>query len=734
MSDYILRRRLPSDKFDQLCLLWEQMASRLNSNERVFITEEDSQATTTQQLRLLTSKQFSALLLGQQLKDESLYQVSIAVEPQGVKELIEEIKSTIPSLAARLTKVKVPSQTNNVSFVSHFALELLAILTPETQAVGYPRFLNENLRANEILRTQIEQERILNQVTLQINQNLDCLSIIKTTIDQVQVLLKVDRLLLYQLDVEIVSEQTGKKQLVDMVTHEARAYEEIPSILYFKDENCFSGMAEIRDKYRQGFTLAVDDVENTPDLSHCLKFLMKQLNIKAKLVSPILVQGQLWGFLIAHQCFTPRRWRQTNIKFLEQVAEYVAIAIYQAQSYQQLQQQKKFLENQVNERAKELKEALLAAQAAHQSKSEFLDNMSHELRTPLTCIIGLSKTLIYWSEQSASLPSEKQRQYLQTIEDSGKQLLNLINEIIDFARIEAGKTVLNIKRFGLSQIARKSLLNIKQKAQEQQIELKLDLQIDNKDDYFWADPERVEQILSHLLDNAIKFSSSPAEVILRLWRENNKAIFQVEDTGIGIAQQQLPLLFEKFQQLEHSRQRTHGGAGLGLALTKQLVELHGGCIEVESTPEKGSLFTVRLPNHNKSRINPNSGDQEPEQNHKGLIVLLTQEEETATFIYELLTAANYQLIWLSDSAAAMTQIQILEPQIVILEQQLPEIEEISKTLKNSPTTTGIKIIMLTNLMAPKDWELISEKNIDKYLLKPLKATGLLEMIESVRKC
>jgi len=710
------------------------MASRLNSNERVLIIEEDIQATTRQQLRLVTSKQFSALLLGQHVKDEPQIQVSITVEPLGVKELLEEIKTTIPKLGDRLTKVKVPSQSKNASFVSEFALELLEILTPETQAVGYPRFFNENLRANEFWRHQIEQERILHQVSLQINQNLDWLSIIKTTIEQVQVLLKVDRLLVYQLDVEIVSEQTEKKQLVDMVTYEARSYEEIPSILYFKDENCFSGMPEIRDKYRQGFSLAVDDVENTPNLSNCLKFLMTQLKIKAKLVSPILVQGQLWGFLIAHQCFTPRPWGQSNIKFLEQVADYVAIAIYQAKSYQQLQQQKKFLENQVNQRAKELKEALLAAQAAHQSKSEFLDNMSHELRTPLTCIIGLSKTLIYWSEQSANLPIEKQTQYLQTIEDSGKQLLNLLNEIIDFARIEAGKTVLNIKRFGLSQIAKKSLQNFLQKAHEQDIDIKLELQIDKKDDYFWADPERLEQILSHLLDNAIKFSRAPGEVVLRLWRENNQAIFQVEDTGIGIAQQQLPLLFAKFQQLEHSRQRTHGGAGLGLALTKQLVELHGGSIQVESTPEKGSLFTVRLPNHNKSRINPSSGDKEPEKNHKGLIVLLTQEEETATLIYELLTAANYQLIWLSDSAAAMTQIEIIEPQIVILEQQLPEIEQISKTLKNSPTTTGIKIIMLTNVMLTKDWELIYENHVDKYLLKPFKATALLEIIESVRKC
>lgn len=731
MSQYILHRRLPPDKFDQLCSLWENIASRLNSSERFFVSEENL-TENRQRLRLLTSKQFSALLLGEQLAEDTLYQVSIAVDAQGVKELIEEIKLKIPTFSNRLNKVKIPAQTNNAFLMSQFTLELLGVLTPETQDVAYPRFLNNNLRADEILRNQIEQERILNQVTLQINQNLDCLAIIKTTIDQVQMLLKVDRLVVYQLDVEILSEKTGEKQLVDMVTYEAKAYDEIPSILYFRDETCFSGMAELKDKYRQGFSLVVDELEKAPNLSPCLKILMKQLKIKAKLVSPILVQGNLWGFLIAHQCFTPRRWKPSTIQFLEQVAGYLAIAIYQAQSYQQLQRQKKVLETQINQRAKELKEALLSAQIAHQSKTEFLDNMSHELRTPLTCIIGLSRTLSYWSEQTGSLPKEKQKQYLQTIEESGKDLLNLVNEIIDFARIESGKTVLNIKRIGLSPIAKKALQNVKIQAEKQDIALKTDLLIDRKDDYFWADPERLEQILYHLLDNGIKFSKPQGEVILRVWRENNKAVFQVEDTGIGISQQQLPLLFEKFQQLEHSRQRTHGGAGLGLALTKQLVELHGGSIEVESIPDKGSLFTVKLPNHNKSKLSNNGNNKEAVKNHKGLLILLTKEEETATFIYELLTAANYQLIWLIDSMTAVPQIELLEPQIVIIDQQLPEAAEISTTVKQA--TTEIKIMMLANKMNIQDWELVSSKIVDKCLVKPLHPTELLENIEILRKC
>ncbi|MCC5626013.1 ATP-binding protein, partial [Nostoc sp. CHAB 5715] len=133
------------------------------------------------------------------------------------------------------------------------------------------------------------------------------------------------------------------------------------------------------------------------------------------------------------------------------------------------------------------------------------------------------------------------------------------------------------------------------KAISEQINLNLDLQIDPRRDRFTADGERVEQILWNLLTNAIKFTPESGSVTLRLWMEDDTAIFQVEDTGIGIPDEQLPLLFEKFQQLDTPYRRRYEGTGLGLALTKQLVELHRGRIEVESTVSIGSIFTVWIP-------------------------------------------------------------------------------------------------------------------------------------------
>jgi two-component system sensor histidine kinase/response regulator len=171
----------------------------------------------------------------------------------------------------------------------------------------------------------------------------------------------------------------------------------------------------------------------------------------------------------------------------------------------------------------------------------------------------------------------------------------MINDILDLSQIEAGKAVLNITEFSLVKIAENIVASLLEKATSQQVTLKLELLVDQKSDRFTADVRRVEQILWNLLSNAIKFTPEGGNVILRLWVEDDTAVFQVEDTGIGIPQEQLPLLFEKFHQLDTPYRRRYEGTGLGLALTKQLVELHRGRIEVESTVGVGSIFTVWIP-------------------------------------------------------------------------------------------------------------------------------------------
>ncbi|MBD6615056.1 GAF domain-containing sensor histidine kinase [Komarekiella sp. 'clone 1'] len=385
------------------------------------------------------------------------------------------------------------------------------------------------------------------------------------------------------------------------IVYEARARDAIPSVLNYKEQNCFMRTSQCWEKYNQGFTLAVDDVEKTYALEECLLNFLRESQVRAKLAAPIIFEEKLWGLLIAHHCNDPRQWTESEKNLLTSIAEQLAIAIHQAELMRSLRdaartltQEKQTLEQRVIERTMALRDALLAAEAASRLRSEFLATISHELLTPLTYVIGMSSTLLRWPLGELS---QRQRGYLQTIHDSGEHLLEMINDILDLSQIEAGKAILNISEFSLTKIAENVIESLLEKANSEHISLKLDLQIDPRRDRFTADAGRVEQILWNLLTNAIKFTPEGGSVTLRLWVEDNTAIFQVEDTGIGIAEEQLPLMFEKFQQLDTPYRRRYEGTGLGLALTKQLVELHRGRIEVESTVGIGSIFTIWIPTH-----------------------------------------------------------------------------------------------------------------------------------------
>jgi two-component system, sensor histidine kinase and response regulator len=376
------------------------------------------------------------------------------------------------------------------------------------------------------------------------------------------------------------------------IVYEARATDTIPSVLNYQEETCFARTSQCWQKYSQGFTLAVDDVEKTYALEECLLDFLRSAQVRAKLAAPIMFEDKLWGLLIAHQCNVPRQWTESEKNLLTSIAEQLAIAIHQAELMRSLTLDKQTLEQRVVERTIALREALLAAEVASRLRNEFLATISHELLTPLTYVIGMSSTLLRWPLGELS---QRQRDYLQTIHDSGEHLLEMINDILDLSQIEAGKTVLNITEFSLVNIAENIVESLLEKALTEKVNLKLDVQIDPQRDRFTADATRIEQILTNLLTNAIKFTPEDGTVTLRLWVEDDTAIFQVEDTGIGIPEEKLPLLFEKFQQLDTPYRRRYEGTGLGLALTKQLVELHRGRIEVESTVSIGSIFTVWIP-------------------------------------------------------------------------------------------------------------------------------------------
>jgi two-component system, sensor histidine kinase and response regulator len=391
---------------------------------------------------------------------------------------------------------------------------------------------------------------------------------------------------------------------------------------------------------------------------------------------------------------------------LQRVAGHMEIAIYQAEIYAQLQNQKESLELQVNRQTRDLRDALTVAQSANEAKTEFLAVLSHELRTPLTSILGLSYTLLNLLNGNLD---DRQKSYLQTIKHSGDHLLELIDDMLEVSQLEAGKAVLRIGEFSLMKMLSQISKMVQLQAEQKQVQLRVeimdgdqDISSDPSQDIrFRGDIKRIKQITINLLTNAIKFTAAQGEIVLRCWREFDYLVLQVDDTGIGIPQEQISQIFQKFRQLEPTLNREHAGIGLGLALTKQLVELHGGWIEVESEPGHGSTFTVwlaaqalRLP---KAAVEVDA----PKRNGIKTIVLLESEVPqidgaASGFIADILTAAGYQVVSLTETYLAHKQIELWQPDLVIIDRQIGEkaTNQILRYLHNLTKSQHIRYLLI----------------------------------------
>ncbi len=358
--------------------------------------------------------------------------------------------------------------------------------------------------------------------------------------------------------------------------------------------------------------------------------------------------------------------------------------------------------------------------------------MSHELRTPLTCIIGMSATLLRWSLGELST---RQRTYLQTIHESGEQLLAVINDILEMSKIESGRTVLEVYTFSLTRLSQKAIEPLRKQASSRDIELNLKTNLLPEQDEFVGDSRRIRQILDNLLSNALKFTDSGGTVNLRVRRENHLAVFQVEDTGIGIPEDHIPQLFEKFQQLETGRQRQYSGAGLGLALTKQLVELHGGTITVNSRPGVGSVFTVRVPlqrldlSADKAQVHHPLPEPIPTSPILGRIVLIEDQEDIASNICDLLTAADYQVIWMIEGSRVVEQVALLQPTVVIINLGITSTnsQRMIHVLRDSLVTEQVKILALSSHHDAQRQLL----QVDAVVALPLEPERLLEAVNAL---
>jgi signal transduction histidine kinase len=239
---------------------------------------------------------------------------------------------------------------------------------------------------------------------------------------------------------------------------------------------------------------------------------------------------------------------------------------------------------------REIEDKSAQLEVANKHKSEFLANMSHELRTPLNAIIGFSEVL---SERMFGELNEKQADYMKDIHESGRHLLSLINDILDLSKIEAGRMDLEVSSFHVPTALSNAMTLVRERAQRHGIALGLD--VDERVGDFQADERKFKQIVLNLLSNAVKFTPDGGRVDVRAKMNGSAMEVAVRDTGIGIAPEEQAAVFEEFKQVGRDYTRKAEGTGLGLALTKRFIELHGGQIRLESVPGQGSTFSFTLP-------------------------------------------------------------------------------------------------------------------------------------------
>ncbi|NEP84340.1 MAG: response regulator, partial [Okeania sp. SIO3B3] len=427
----------------------------------------------------------------------------------------------------------------------------------------------------------------------------------------------------------------------------------------------------------------------------------------------------------------------------------LGVAIERAQSQEHLRQINEELEH------------------SSQLKSEFLASMSHELRTPLNSILGFSDLL---QRQTSGQLSDRQLNQVRLIQKSGQHLLQLINDILDLSKIEAGKTELNLESVNIHELCSDCLKMIQPRADKKRLALSLEL--DYRLSKVFLDQRRVRQIIINLLSNAVKFTSEGGQIKLsgRLaygsqiegdYRPDCSPInpstpylcLEVKDSGIGIPEDRWNMLFRPFQQVDASLSRRHEGTGLGLVLTKKLAELHGGTVSLNSQVSKGSVFRVWLPltemrqelivnlesEESSQVLVENIEEKELESERFARILIVEDQPYNQLLISEVLELEGYTVELISDGKTMLNTINSSLvtppnlPNLILMDIQLPEVDglELIRRIKAHPTWKSVPVVAVTAMAMTGDREICINAGASAYLSKPLNIENMIATVKSL---
>jgi PAS domain S-box-containing protein len=564
----------------------------------------------------------------------------------------------------------------------------------------YFRNVTEQIQAEIAQRQANERLRLLYDTTSDLLATPQPLTVIHNLFSKLSTQLELDYYYNY------IVEEKDNRQMLHLRNYEGISNEAAQSIEWIEFGQYVCG--QVAQERRQ-IVLKQEEISTHPKAQ-----LICSVGVTAYAGQPLIVQGRLLGTL-AFASRTRTNFTSEEIELLQSTCDQIAIAIERANLMASIQQQAQKL------------------QQANQIKDEFLAVLSHELRSPLNPILGWVRLL-----QKGKLDPARQAEALATIERNAKLQAQLIEDLLDISRIMQGKLSLTAATVSLTFVISAAVETVRLAAEAKNIQLQLEL--DSNVASISGDAARLQQVVWNLLTNAVKFTPNGGQVIIELRQVDNLAQIRVIDTGKGINPQFLPYVFEYFRQEDGSTTRKFGGLGLGLAIVRQIVEMHGGKVRAESRGEnQGATFIVQLPVMTqttplKSEPTDNQvAEEAPLDNIQ--ILLVDDDRDTREFQVFLLEQNGAKVTEVASGLEALQALDQFIPDVLVSDVGMAEMDGymLMRNIRSRPPNQGgtIPAIALTAYAGEMDYQQAMLAGFQQHISKPIDAAKLLEAITSL---